>query len=241
MGEQGPGSVARWPFAPGGRVEILLATVPVLAGLLGILLWPGPPSLLVFLLLGLLWGLVLFFFRDPERLSPAEGDAVLSPADGRVLFVGEVDEPRFVKGRARRVGVFLSLLDVHVNRSPVSGTVELVEHRPGAFHQAFRPEASEHNEHNLLGIVREDDRILVRQIAGILARRVVCTARPGDHVKAGERFGLIKFGSRVETYFPLHYEVCVRPQDRVLGGVTILAARARAPDAGRSERQGGAR
>jgi phosphatidylserine decarboxylase len=233
--------VARWPFAAGGRVEILLATILMLAGLLGALLWPGLPSFLVFLLLGLLWVLILFFFRDPDRSSPADDRAVLSPADGRVLFVDEVEEPRFLKGRARRVGIFLSLLDVHVNRSPVSGVVELVEHRPGAFHQAFRPEASEQNEHNLLGIVRRDDRILVRQIAGILARRVVCNVRPGDPVTAGERFGLIKFGSRVETYLPAHYEVRVRPQDRVSGGVTVIATLPHASGEKHSGKPGGAR
>ncbi len=124
------------------------------------------------------------------------------------------------------MSIFLSLLDVHVNRSPVTGVVELVSHRSGVFHQAFRPQASQQNEQNLVGIIHGGDRILLKQIAGILARRVVCRVRPGDRLEAGERFGLIKFGSRVEVYLPSRYEVHVRQDDRVVAGVTVIASRA---------------
>jgi phosphatidylserine decarboxylase len=226
----GGGSRARWPFAAGTGLEISLASILVLAGIVGVGTRPGILTLLFLLLVSLVWALLLYFFRDPERRSPPEDHLVLSPADGRVLSVDEMEEREYLVGPARRVSIFLSLLDVHVNRSPVSGLVELVRHRPGKFHQAFRPEASKVNEHNLVGFLHGGNRILLKQIAGILARRVVCRARPGDRLTAGERFGLIKFGSRVEVYLPSHYEVCVREQDRVLGGVTILAKRPPATD-----------
>lgn len=214
-----------WPFAAGSGREICLATGILLAGLCIAFLFPGIPSALAVLPLAFLWALILFFFRDPDRSCPTGGHLVLSPADGRVVSVDQVEEQDFLKAQARRVSIFLSLFDVHVNRSPVSGTVELVKHRPGRFYQAFRPEASQQNEHNLLGIALGSERILVRQIAGVLARRVVCRARPGDRLQAGERFGLIKFGSRVEVYMPSEYEVRVRQGDRVIGGVTVIAGR----------------
>jgi phosphatidylserine decarboxylase len=203
-----------------------------LAGLAGFWASPGLVTGILLVVATLVWGSLLFFFRDPERSSPADERLVLSPADGQVLSVDDVDEPDFLQGRAHRISIFLSVLDVHVNRSPVTGRVEFVRHRSGAFHQAFRPEASERNEHNLVGIVSQGDRILLRQIAGVLARRVVCRVRPGDHLTSGERFGLIKFGSRVEVYLPLHHTVVVRPDDRVAAGMTVLATRAQRSDLG---------
>jgi phosphatidylserine decarboxylase len=210
----------------------------MLAGFGGVYASPGVASLVLFLLARLVWVSFVFFFRDPERPSPAEDDLVLSPADGRVLSVDEVEEGEFLMARARRVSIFLSLVDVHVNRSPVAGAVEMVSHRSGRFHQAFRPQASQQNEQNLVGIRHGRDRILLKQIAGILARRVVCRIRPGDCLKAGDRFGLIKFGSRVEVCLPMHYEVLVREDDRVVGGVTVIASRARQPLRARSLARG---
>ena len=204
-------------------MEMSLSTAVTLAALLAAIVWPRLPSLLLLLLLAVVWVSLMFFFRDPERTGPYGAHLVLSPADGRVLLVDEAEEREFLMGRSRRVGIFLSLLDVHVNRSPISGLVEFVRHQPGRFHQAFRPQASQENEHNLLGIVDGEDRVLVKQIAGILARRVVCRVRPGDRLTAGERFGLIKFGSRVEVYLPYQYEICVRHDDRVKAGVTVIA------------------
>lgn len=224
----------RWPFAAGAGAEISLGTLLLLAGLVGVLASPGTLTCVLLLLASLIWALLLFFFRDPERSVPPEDFLVLSPADGRVLSVDEAEEQDFLRGRARRVSIFLSLLDVHVNRSPVTGVVELVSHRSGVFHQAFRPQASQQNEQNLVGIVHGADRILLKQIAGILARRVVCRVRPGDRLEAGERFGLIKFGSRFEVYLPPCYEVHVRQDDRVVAGVTVLASRAPASEPARS-------
>jgi phosphatidylserine decarboxylase len=163
----------------------------------------------------------LGFFRDPERSSPRLPGAVLAPADGRVMEVRDVDDP-FV-GAATRVAVFLSPLDVHVNRVPVSGLVEDVERVPGRFVPAYRAEASAENERATVRIAGEPGRVAVSQIAGALARRVVCRLRPGDRVEAGERFGLIRFGSRTDLVVPRTAAVQVRVGDRVLGGLTIMA------------------
>jgi phosphatidylserine decarboxylase len=163
----------------------------------------------------------LGFFRDPERSSPRLPGAVLAPADGRVMEVRDVDDP-FV-GAATRMAVFLSPLDVHVNRVPVSGLVEDVERVPGRFMPAYRAEASAENERATVRIAGDPGRVAVSQIAGALARRVVCRVRPGDRVEAGERFGLIRFGSRTDLVVPRTAAVQVRVGDRVVGGLTIMA------------------
>lgn len=167
--------------------------------------------------------LVLYFFRDPERVIPTGEDLILSPADGEVLAIENVDEPLFLQARALRISIFMSIWDVHVNRSPVAGEVQLVQHVPGRFVQAFRPEASEVNEHILLGIQVGKRRVLVKQIAGILARRCVSYAGEGEHLARGQRFGIIRFSSRVDLFLPPDVRVRVQPGDRVLGGSSILA------------------
>jgi phosphatidylserine decarboxylase len=160
------------------------------------------------------------FFRDPERWPPALPGAVLAPADGRVSEVRELHDS-FV-GEAVRVSIFLSPLNVHVNRSPIAGLVTEVEYRPGRFLAAYRSEASEENERCTLSLQGKSARVTVRQIAGILARRVVCRARPGDKLGVGERFGLIRFGSRTDLLVPKGTVLHCRPGDRVRGGETIL-------------------
>ena len=162
----------------------------------------------------------LGFFRDPERTAPSLTGAVLAPADGRVMRVVEVEDPWV--GRAVRVSVFLSPLDVHVNRSPVAGQVEGVRHEAGRFLAAYREEASELNERCTLALQGEAARIGVKQIAGVVARRIVCRARQGDRLEAGERFGLIRFGSRTDLIVPAGTEIRVRVGDRVRGGETIM-------------------
>jgi phosphatidylserine decarboxylase len=168
-------------------------------------------------------GFMAFFFRDPERRPPEMPGAVLAPADGRVVDVSEVVDP-FV-GPASRVSIFLSPLDVHVNRAPIAGAVVGVEYRAGAFVPAYRADASEVNERTTVAIQGEEMRVVVRQIAGTLARRVVCRLRPGDRVAAGERFGIIKFGSRADVILPLEVRIAVRPGDRVRAGETVLGIR----------------
>jgi len=162
----------------------------------------------------------LGFFRDPERTPPEVPGAVLAPADGRVREIREVRDP-FV-GEAVRVSIFLSPLDVHVNRSPLAGLVVEVEFHPGRFLAAYRPEASEENERCRIALQSESARVTVTQIAGVVARRVVCRVRPGDKLRAGERFGLIRFGSRTDLFMPRGAHLRCRPGDKVRGGETIM-------------------
>lgn len=171
-------------------------------------------------LLGALLGV---FFRDPNRTCPQDPALILSPADGTVVEVGEADAEGQALGYGRRVAIFLSVLDVHVNRAPVSGRVERIEHRPGRFRAAFHPRASEENSRFTWWLAGPSGPILFRQIAGVLARRIVAWKQPGEWVRAGERVGLIRLGSRVEVLFRDPVEYLVLVGDRVLGGVTPLA------------------
>ena len=162
----------------------------------------------------------LGFFRDPDRTAPAVPGAVLAPADGRVMRVAEIDDGWV--GPAVRVSIFLSPLDVHVNRSPVAGLVEGVEYTAGRFLAAYRDEASELNERCILALQAEPARVGVKQIAGVVARRIVCRVRKGDNLQAGERYGLIRFGSRTDLVVPKGTEIRVRVGDKVKGGETII-------------------
>jgi len=174
---------------------------------------------------------VLFFFRDPERLPPEEEGLVVSPADGRVTEIRRAPE-------GTRVSVFLSLLDCHINRAPVSGVVREARHTPGRFHPAWQARASSENERNHLIIRAEAGDYGVTQVAGVLARRIVCTVRPGDVVRRGERIGLIRFGSRTDLLLPPGLEPLVTTGDRVRGGVTVMAREAAVEAAGPASRAG---
>jgi phosphatidylserine decarboxylase len=173
------------------------------------------------LLLGAVAAFMAFFFRDPERTAPVIPGAILAPADGRVVDVRSGVEDPFV-GPAQSVSIFLSPLDVHVNRAPLAGLVVGVEYRPGAKMAAYRSEASDRNERTTITIQGEAARVVVRQIAGVLARRIVCRVRPGDKLASGERFGLIKFGSRTDLIVPASVRLSVRQGDRVRGGSTVV-------------------
>jgi phosphatidylserine decarboxylase len=162
----------------------------------------------------------LGFFRDPDRAPPDLPGAVLAPADGRVMAVVEQVDPWV--GQAVRVSIFLSPVDVHVNRAPISGLVKNVEYGAGRFMAAYRPEASEDNERCTVSLEGETARVAVRQIAGVLARRIVCRVRPGDTLRAGERYGLIRFGSRTDLVLPRGTDVRVRVGDRVTGGKSVM-------------------
>ena len=162
------------------------------------------------------------FFRDPERDVPDIVNAVLSPADGRVTSVGEAVDP-FV-GAAIRVSIFLSPLDVHVNRAPIAGFVADTAYTPGRFVAAYKPDASEVNERCTIHIQGDEARVTVVQIAGVAARRIVCRVRSGDKLAAGERFGLIRFGSRTDCYMPRGTTLHVARGDRVRGGVSVLGS-----------------
>jgi phosphatidylserine decarboxylase len=162
----------------------------------------------------------LGFFRDPERPAPALANAVLAPADGRVTWVGD-DHDDFV-GPAWRVSIFLSPLDVHVNRAPIGGLVVATDYRPGRFLAAYRPEAGEVNERCTIYLQGDTARVTVVQIAGVAARRIVCRVGAGDKLAAGERFGMIRFGSRTDCYLPRSAALPVAVGDRVTGGITVL-------------------
>ena len=161
-----------------------------------------------------------FFFRDPERTPPSDPAVVVSPADGRVM---EITEETMDGHAGRRISIFLSILDVHVTRSPMGGRVGNVEYRRGRFYNAMRSRASVDNEQNIIALQTERGEIVFKQIAGAIARRVVCWKRPGDEVKLGERIGLIRFGSRMDVWLPQEAEVVAFAGQHVAGGVTVVA------------------
>jgi phosphatidylserine decarboxylase len=165
---------------------------------------------------------VLFFFRDPKRLVPEDKNAVVSPADGKVIVVKDTYESDYLKQDVRQISIFLSVFNVHVNRTPYGGTVETVKYNPGRFHVASVDKASLDNEQTAMVIVNGNDKILVKQIAGLIARRIVCYAKPGDTLKTGERYGLIRFGSRVDIFLPTDAELRVKVGDRVKGARDII-------------------
>jgi phosphatidylserine decarboxylase len=181
----------------------------------------GHPWAIVPLVLAL--GACLWFFRDPERQVPADPRAVVSPADGRVLDVTPVREERFLHAPATRISIFMSPLDVHVNRSPVDGRITHLEHTPGKFRAAFEDKASLDNERYAMVLEHGTRRFLVVQIAGALARRIVHRGRVGDVLGRGERYGVIMFGSRVDVYLPEDVRPVVQKGDRVTAGATPLA------------------
>jgi phosphatidylserine decarboxylase len=174
-------------------------------------------------LLTLLTAFVFYFFRDPEREIPSGEGAVISPGDGKIIDIREVDESSFIGGPCRRITIFLSVFNVHVQRAPVSGDVAHREYRPGEFAVAWHPKASEKNEQSSLGLIARGHRVLVRQIAGLIARRIVTYPEQGGQVERGERIGLIRFGSRVDLFMPLDWSLDCAVGDRVAGGSTVLA------------------
>jgi phosphatidylserine decarboxylase len=224
----------RIPIARYGLGTVAAISAPLLAAAAACIAlapaWTAVPLVL--------WIAVLMFFRDPERRASCGEDILLSPADGVVADVEDVDDPGFLGGPATRIGVFMSVFSVHVNRSPVAGTVGWISYHPGTFHDARSEDSLRENEHCFVGLQMPDGRrVVVNQVAGAVARRIVCPVKEGDTLERGQRFGMIKFGSRVELYLPLadEYDVAVAPGDRVRAGLTAMAApraaRRAAPDA----------
>jgi len=198
-----------WPFI------IPLAIVTALLFSLG---WKN--TAVVSLLLTLF---VLYFFRDPERTVPQDAGAVVSPADGKVIVVKDIFEPTYLKQEVKQISIFLSVFNVHVNRSPISGTVETVKYNPGKFHVASVDKASLDNEQTAMVISDGKHKVLVKQIAGLIARRILCYAEPGVAIRTGERYGLIRFGSRVDIFLPKDADLKVKVGDRVTGARDIIA------------------
>ncbi len=164
----------------------------------------------------------LNFFRDPDRTVPNKDKIVVSPADGRVLFVKDVLDDKFLNSKAKMVSIFMSPLNVHVNRIPISGKVEYVKYIKGDYIAAFEDKASERNERNEIGITSAAGKVLFTQIAGFVARRIISDLKVGDSVNIGNRFGMIKFGSRVDIIVPVNWQVKVKKDDNVTAGETIL-------------------
>ncbi len=204
-----PVAAEGWPFI------IPLAVVTAILFALG---WKNTGCVLLVLTL-----FVLFFFRDPERGIPGGAGIVVSPADGRVIVIKDVFEPTYLKQDVKQISIFLAVFNVHVNRVPFEGTVETVKYNPGKFHVASVDKASLDNEQTAMVIANGNRKILVKQIAGLIARRIVCYAKPGDRVKTGERYGLIRFGSRVDIFLPKDAELRVKLGDRIKGARDIIA------------------
>jgi phosphatidylserine decarboxylase len=210
-------------FAREGLVFIAIAAL-IAAGTYAIALnrrsWPL--WLLAFVLtLFALW--VAYFFRDPERTGARGERLVIAPADGKVVLISEVDEPDFMGGRAKRVSIFMNVFNVHVNRYPVTGTVKYVHYNPGKFLNAAAEKSSLENEQSSVGIQTSKGRILVRQIAGLIARRIVTYSKLGEEVQQGQRMGLIRFGSRVDVFLPLDAKILVKVGDITIAGTTVIA------------------
>lgn len=170
-------------------------------------------------------GLAIFaayFFRNPERNIPDEEDLILSPADGKIMEINTVWEDRYLEAPAIQVRIFLSLFNVHINRVPFAGEVEWLSKSGSTYLPAYKKEAGSTNVSNYVGIASSNGKIMVVQITGLVARRLVCWLKPGDQVRSGERLGLIKFGSCTELYLPVSTEILVQPGEKVKGGETII-------------------
>jgi phosphatidylserine decarboxylase len=200
---------AGWPFVVSGAV--VAALVAYVFGTL-----PG-------LLASVLPAFFLFFFRDPERVHDAPASAVISPADGRVMVAGPPSGARVPAGVYQQISIFLSPVDVHVNRIPVGGRVIKAAYHPGRFLPAYKAESGDLNEHTEITIDHDGQMVVVRQIVGILARRIVCRVAAGDAVAAGDRFGIMKFGSRMDVFLPAGATILAKVGDTVVGGVTVIA------------------
>ncbi len=165
----------------------------------------------------------IFFFRNPSRLHQSDAAELVSPADGRVMGIEELFESDFLREKVKRISIFMGLSDVHVNRAPCEGSVERVQHRDGRFRLAFKKEIDKENERNYIVVRRNSEKVLLVQIAGFLARRIICYVKEDDRVKKGEPVGMIAFGSRVDVYMSTDYEAMVAEGQKVKSGLTVLA------------------
>jgi phosphatidylserine decarboxylase len=208
---------------PSAFRESLKIIVPLLIGWLVSLALPGAWAWMLGVPFFFLILFSLYFFRDPERVVPTDPRAIVSAADGTVVAVDEVENAPLGQGRMLRISIFLSVFNVHVNRVPVAGEIKTVLHTPGKFHDARLPEASLQNERQDWLIEASEGSVVVRQIAGLIARRIIGWEPEGEALQKGARIGMIRFGSRTEIYLPVVCEVAVKPGDQVQGGSSIIA------------------
>ena len=226
----------RLPFARVGLAELFLMCGSTTAATLGLAWWANQSTgalkviaILLAVTCAVICGLIAWFFRNPRRISPPDPGLVVSPADGKIVEIEEIAFDDYIGGPAKKIGIFLSIFNVHINRAPVAGRVVGLRYRPGKYLNALRPESAQENEQ--LAIMLEENQapfrgMIVRQITGAIARRIVCWLKPGDELGRGEQFGMIKLGSRTELVLPVEegLEIRVRPGDNVKAGTSVLAA-----------------
>jgi phosphatidylserine decarboxylase len=219
-------------FAPEGYPFIAISFV-VTVVISAVLVWSWKtgsfsgffsPLFLAFCFMVCITFFMAYFFRDPDRTVPEGRGLFVSPADGKVILVKDVYEKDYLQADAKEISIFMSPLNVHVNRAPCDGKVTQVKHTPGQFMAAYKDDASLKNENIVMALEGGQGRVLVRQVAGFVARRAVCRVKPGDLLKRGERYGMIKFGSRLDVYLPKDAQILVKPGDKVLAGETVIAA-----------------
>ncbi len=184
---------------------------------------PGWLGYIVYPILAILCGLVLYFFRDPDRTTPNDDSLIISPADGKVVLIQDVKEDEYVGEEVTQVSIFLSPLNVHVNRNPISGLLEYVKYYPGKYLMAWEDHASEMNERAHFGVLHPSGmKMMFKQITGFMARRIVYNLEEGDKLKAGERFGIMKFGSRMDLLLPKNVKLDVKIGDKTVAGESII-------------------
>ncbi len=232
----------RIPLTKYGLPQVVIFPVIVLVTIIAFPLagsaWGGLPLWVVLLVEALLASVLIFvlaFFRDPYRKPPSDKNLLLAPADGRVTDIEIVEEDNFIGGAALRIGIFLSIFSTHINRAPCNAKVEKITYRKGKYKNAANPQSGRVNESNNLDLVRTDvpqQRLIVRQISGAIARRIVCNVSEGQVLTGGEKFGMIKFGSRTELYVPSgeNAKCLVRIGDKVKAGLTPLVSYELCPD-----------
>ncbi len=208
--------LAKWGYREAAASAIIAGAVGFIVAYLASPPWAAIPAVIG------LWA--VSFFRDPARVVPDDPRAVVAPADGKIVEVSEVDEPDFIGGPCHKIGIFLSIFSVHINRAPFAGSVKMVQYSPGKFLNALKPDAAKFNENNSIGIETDFGPMLVRQIAGAIARRIACDCREGDSLERGQKFGMIKFGSRTELYIPVEagFTPSVKVGDKVFAGSSIM-------------------
>jgi len=215
--------VSGWSFNKNKEETLLISSVMLVMAFTTILLWPGWLSGIFFGIVFPLWCILFYFFRDPERAMSRSPEFYYCPGDGVVSDIETVQEVDFLKQEFVRIGIFLSVFDVHVQRAPINGTVDFVTHQAGKNHPAYDPAASYENDQIIMGLDTPYGKIMVKQISGILARKCYNYAKPGEEIQSGQRYGLIKFGSRVELYLPANSRILCSIGDKVQAGISKLA------------------
>jgi phosphatidylserine decarboxylase len=215
--------VANWGFHKWRDGSILLTTLLLAIATVFQFIWANLPALIFLCVSAIIWLFVLYFFRDPTRVVVNSPGLVVGPCDGTVKEIVIVKENHYLNEETTRISIFLSVFNVHVQRFPLEGVVSQVDHQPGKFLQAYKPEASQVNEYIAMVIDTAHGKILLKQIAGILARRCINYAQVGDRINTGQRFGLIKFGSRIDLFLPPKAKILVGEGDKIYGGLTPVA------------------